>query len=59
MKNNTTLNIARNSLIATLGLMLFGLGVHLTIQADIGVAPWDALNLGLSKPSVYYMGRLL
>ena len=49
MKNNTTLNIARNSLIATLGLMLFGLGVHLTIQADIGVAPWDALNLGLSK----------
>lgn len=49
MKNNTTLNIARNSLIATLGLMLFGLGVHLTIQADIGVAPWDTLNLGLSK----------
>ena len=49
MKNKISSNIARNSLIATLGLMLFGLGVHLTIQADIGVAPWDALNLGLSK----------
>ena len=49
MKNKISSNITRNSLIATLGLMLFGLGVHLTIQADIGVAPWDALNLGLSK----------
>ena len=49
MKNNTAWDIAKNSITAALGLMLFGLGVHLTIQANIGVAPWDTLNLGLSK----------
>ena len=49
MKNNTAWDIAKNSITAALGLMLFGLGVHLTIQANIGVAPWDTLNMGLSK----------
>ena len=23
------------------GLLVFALGVHLTIRADLGVAPWD------------------
>lgn len=49
MKNDKAMNILKNSVFATLGLMLFGFGVYLTIQANIGVAPWDALNLGLSK----------
>lgn len=49
MKNNTPGDVIRNTLMATLGLFFFSFGVYLTIQADIGVAPWDILNLGLSK----------
>ena len=30
------------------GLIIFALGVHLTIRADLGVAPWDCLGLGIS-----------
>lgn len=46
--NNTRLDIIRNSLKAAFGLFMFGFGVYLTIQANIGVGPWDVLNLGLS-----------
>lgn len=31
------------------GLVVYAFGVHLTIQADIGVAPWDCLTLGLVR----------
>ena len=31
-----------------LGLMVFSLGVHLTIFANIGLAPWDCLGMGIS-----------
>ncbi len=47
--NTTAKDIFKNSLLAALGLMLFAAGVYLTIQANIGVAPWDAFNLGLSS----------
>jgi len=30
------------------GLLVFSLGVHLTIRANLGVAPWDCLGLGVS-----------
>lgn len=30
------------------GLVVFSLGVHLTIFANIGLAPWDCLSMGLS-----------
>ncbi len=30
------------------GLFVFALGVHLTIFANIGLAPWDCLGMGLS-----------
>ena len=49
MTNSTRSDILKNSLLASAGLLLFGLGVYLTIQANIGVAPWDALSLGLSS----------
>jgi uncharacterized membrane protein YczE len=29
------------------GLLLFGLGIVLTIKSNLGTAPWDALHLGL------------
>ncbi|MBR6259486.1 MAG: hypothetical protein IKR21_04675, partial [Oscillospiraceae bacterium] len=31
------------------GLAVFAMGVHLIIRADIGVAPWDCLGLGIEK----------
>ncbi len=30
------------------GLLVFALGVHLTIWANIGLAPWDCLGMGIS-----------
>lgn len=30
------------------GLLVFSLGVHLTIFANIGVAPWDCLGMGIA-----------
>lgn len=46
--NKTPRSILINSLTAALGLFFFAFGVYLTIQANIGAAPWDAFNLGLS-----------
>ena len=31
-----------------LGLLIFAFGVHLTIYANIGLAPWDSLGMGIS-----------
>ena len=31
------------------GLIVFSLGVHLTIYANIGLAPWDCLGMGIAK----------
>ena len=30
------------------GLFVFALGVHMTIRADLGLAPWDCLGMGIS-----------
>ena len=30
------------------GLLVFALGVHLTIRANLGLAPWDCLGMGIS-----------
>lgn len=50
MKNNRTVGeILRNSLLAAFGLFSFGFGLYLTIQANIGVAPWDTLTIGLAQ----------
>ena len=47
--NNTAGAIAINMLVAAASLFMNGFGVYLTIQANLGAAPWDVLNLGLSK----------
>lgn len=36
-------------LLAAVSLFVNGFGVYLTIHADLGAAPWDVFNLGLSK----------
>lgn len=48
-ENRTTGAILLNGLIAAISLFINGFGIYLTIQANIGAAPWDVLNLGLSK----------
>lgn len=41
--------ILLNMLIAAVSLFVNGFGVYLTIHADLGAAPWDVFNLGLSN----------
>ncbi len=48
-ENRTPLAIVLNMLIASISLFVNGFGVYLTIRANLGAAPWDVLNLGLSK----------
>ena len=44
-----------------LGLLVFSFGVHLTIFANIGLAPWDCLGMGIAKhtPLNYGMAMTL
>ncbi len=48
-ENKTPVMIVLNMLLAAASLFVNGFGVYLTIQANLGAAPWDVLNLGLSK----------
>ena len=48
-ENRTAGAIFLNMLIAAVSLFVNGFGIYLTIQANIGAAPWDVLSLGLSK----------
>ena len=48
-ENRTPGAIILNMLIAAVSLFVNGFGLYLTIQANIGVAPWDVLNMGISK----------
>ena len=43
------------------GLLVFAFGVHLTIFANIGLAPWDCLGMGLAKhtPLTYGLAMTL
>ena len=57
--NKTRKEVALNAVKAAAGLFLFSCGVYLTIQANIGVAPWDVLNQGLAKHSGLMYGTIL
>ncbi len=48
-ENRTVSAIVVNIFIAALSLFVNGFGIYLTIQANIGVSPWDVLNMGVSK----------
>ena len=47
--NRSPKAIVLNMLLAAVSLFFNGFGIYLTIQANIGAAPWDVLNLGISK----------
>ncbi|MBQ9233719.1 MAG: hypothetical protein IJ167_06765, partial [Lachnospiraceae bacterium] len=38
------------------GLIVFALGVHMTIYANIGLAPWDCLGMGVAKHTPFNYG---
>ena len=38
------------------GLAVFAFGVHLTIYANIGLAPWDCLGMGIANHTVLNYG---
>ena len=64
MKDYTNLNttrkeVIRNMILASFGLFVFAVGVYLTIQANIGVAPWDVLNQGLTKRTGFLYGNVM
>ena len=39
-----------------IGLVVFSFGVHLTIYANIGLAPWDCLGMGIAKHTPFNYG---
>ena len=41
------------------GLVLFALGLHLMVRANIGLAPWEALSMGLSEHIGLTYGRTI
>ena len=41
-------NVLKRALRATIGLIIAGFGIYLTMQANLGLAPWDALNQGIA-----------
>ena len=45
------MKLIKRILLASLGMMIYGLGNYLTIQANIGVGPWEALS-GDAPPRV-------
>lgn len=48
VQNKTPGAILLHMLLAAVSLFINGFGVYLTIHADLGAAPWDVFNLGLS-----------
>ena len=44
----TPVQMIKEILKSALGLFIFAIGVYLTIQANIGLAPWDCLSMGIS-----------
>lgn len=49
MKETNRINIFLRWLRVVFGLLIFSLGVHLTIRADLGLAPWDCFGMGIAK----------
>ena len=57
-QNQSLVSILKNSFLAVAGLFGFGVGVYLTIQANIGVAPWDTFYLGINKVTGIQYGNI-
>lgn len=49
MKRGARVKLAKKLMRIVPAMFLYGLGIYLIIQADIGLAPWEAFNAGCSK----------
>ncbi len=47
--NSSSRAIIINAFLAAFSLFVNGFGIYLTIQANLGAAPWDVLNIGISR----------
>ncbi len=52
----TKVQMIKEILKSAFGLFIFAIGVYLTIQANIGLAPWDCLSMGVSARVGYSYG---
>lgn len=43
----------------TFGLFLYALGIYLTVQASIGLAPWEVFAQGLSLVTGMSFGAII
>ncbi len=55
-EKNTRREIILGWIRIVLGLLVFSFGVHLTIYANIGLAPWDCLGMGIAKHTPFNYG---
>ena len=53
---NSRVKVMLGWLKITAGLLVFSLGVHLTIYANIGLAPWDCLGMGIANHTPFNYG---
>ena len=56
--NATRQAVIVNSIRAAIGLAMCGTGLYLTIQANIGVIPWDCLYLGIHNTFGFQYGNI-
>jgi len=61
IKNDMLENVSRKTILLgwlriVLGLLVFSFGVHLTIYANIGLAPWDCLGMGIANHTPFNYG---
>ncbi len=58
-KTRTHAGYAKRMARLMLGLVLFSIGSYLTIQANIGLAPWEAFSMGVSAATGTSYGNIL
>ena len=56
--NQTPRQILRSLLNVCFGLMLFGFGTYLTIQANLGTSPWDVFYIGICRKTGLQYGSV-
>ena len=53
------MKLAKKLLRVLPGMFLYGLGIYFTIQADIGLAPWEAFNSGCARVTGISFGNFI
>ncbi|MCR4850415.1 MAG: hypothetical protein K5870_04065 [Lachnospiraceae bacterium] len=56
MNASTRKTVIKEWLKIVAGLVVFAFGVHLTIFANIGLAPWDCLGMGIARHTPFNYG---